>query len=37
MEERIITPIDRGKHKDLPPLIFRETIANISVKFEILL
>ena len=37
MEERIITPIDRDKHEDFPPLIFREIIAKIPVKFEILL
>lgn len=37
MEERIITPIDRDKHEDFPPLIFREIIAKIPVKFKILL
>lgn len=37
MKERIITPIDRDKHEDFPSLIFREIIAKIPVKFEILL
>ena len=32
MEERIITPIDRDKHEDFPPLIFRETIDSSKVR-----
>ena len=32
MKERIITPIDRDKHEDFPPLIFRETIDSSKVR-----